>query len=112
EARLESLYRLRGERDFRDEHNGTFTLFERVGDGLEVDFGFAAAGDAVKEEYVAALACDTPRRRCALLPWNNGQGVQALRDALQCGGLRGGEGKRLGGQDVLASVWVALGDLW
>jgi hypothetical protein len=39
--RLEPLDGLRCQRNFRHEHNGAFALLQRVGDGLEIDFGFA-----------------------------------------------------------------------
>ena len=50
EARFESLDRLRRERDFRDQDNRAFALLQGVGEGLQIDFGLAAAGDAVEEE--------------------------------------------------------------
>ena len=50
EPRLEALDGLRREGDFRHEHDGAFALLQRVGDGLEIDLGLAAAGDAVEEE--------------------------------------------------------------
>ena len=50
EARLEPLDGLRRERDFRHEHDGALALFERVGDGLQINLGLAAAGDAVQEK--------------------------------------------------------------
>ena len=49
-SRLESLHRLRRERDFRHEHNRALPLLQRVRDGLEINFCFARAGDTVEEE--------------------------------------------------------------
>ena len=50
EPRLEALDGLRRERDFRHEHDRALALFQRVGDGLQINLGLAAAGDAVEEE--------------------------------------------------------------
>ena len=47
---FESLDRLRRERNFRHEHNCALALFERVGKGLEIDLGLAAAGDTVEQK--------------------------------------------------------------
>ena len=47
---FESLDGLWRERNFRDEHNGAFALCERVSDGLQIDLGLAAAGDAVQKK--------------------------------------------------------------
>ena len=55
EPRLESLDRLRCERDFRHKHNRTLASFERVGEGLEVDFRLARAGDSMKQENLRWL---------------------------------------------------------
>ncbi len=43
---------LRGQRDFRHAEDGLPSLCQRQFDGAEVEFGLAAAGDAVKEEDV------------------------------------------------------------
>ena len=50
EPRLEPLDGLRRERDFRHEHNRALAVFQGVGDGLQINLGLAAAGDAVQEE--------------------------------------------------------------
>ena len=50
EPRLEALDGLRRERDFRHEDNRALALLQGVGDGLQIDLGLAAAGDAVEEE--------------------------------------------------------------
>jgi len=50
EAGFEAFDGLGGEGDFGDENDGALAAGEGVGDGLEVNFGFAAAGDAVEEE--------------------------------------------------------------
>src|ERR1039458_1633280 len=52
---FESLDRLRRERNFRHEHNRALALFERVRDGLQVNFGFAGTGDAVQKERAAGI---------------------------------------------------------
>ena len=49
-ASFEALDSLGRERDFGDEDDGALALFESVGNGLKVNFGFAAAGDSVEEE--------------------------------------------------------------
>ena len=48
EPRLEALDRLRRERDLRHEDDRALALFQRVGDGLQIDLRLAAAGDAVE----------------------------------------------------------------
>ncbi len=48
-----------GERDFWDEDDGGFAAGERGFDRAEIDFGFAAAGDAV-EEGCCEFFCDEP----------------------------------------------------
>src|SRR5208282_1210400 len=50
EPRLEALDRLRREGDFRDEDNRALALLQGMGDGLQIHFRLAAAGDAVEEE--------------------------------------------------------------
>ena len=50
EPRLEPLDGLRRERNFRHKHNGALALFERVGEGLQINLGFAAAGHSMKQE--------------------------------------------------------------
>ena len=50
EPRLEALDSLRRQRDLGHEDNRAFALFQGVGDGLQIDLGLAAAGDAVEEE--------------------------------------------------------------
>ena len=50
EPRLEPLDGLRRERNFRHEHDGALALFQRVREGLEINFGFAGAGDAVEKK--------------------------------------------------------------
>ncbi len=41
---------LRGERDFRHQDQCLTPVADVVGDGLEIDFGLAGAGDAVDQE--------------------------------------------------------------
>src|SRR5439155_8946973 len=55
EAALEPFDRLRRERDFRHEHDGAFSLPQAMGDGLQINFGLAAARDAVKQEGAAGV---------------------------------------------------------
>ena len=49
ESGFEDLDELRGESDFGDEEDDGFALVEGFGGELEVDVGFAAAGDAVEQ---------------------------------------------------------------
>ncbi len=53
----EAPYQLRRESDFRCEHQRGFSCFHGVADGLQVDFRFAAAGDAVEEERGELSCC-------------------------------------------------------
>src|SRR6185312_12346832 len=55
ETRFKTLDRLRRERNFRHKDYGALSVFQRMGDGLEVDFGFSGAGDAVEEERAAGI---------------------------------------------------------
>ena len=50
ESPLEPFDRLRRERDFRHQHDRAFSLLQAMGDGLQINFGLAAARDAVEEE--------------------------------------------------------------
>ena len=50
EAGFEAFDGLRSEGNFGDEDDAAAALGKGVGEGLEVDFGFAAAGDAVEQE--------------------------------------------------------------
>ena len=50
EPRLEPLDRLRRQRNFRHEHNRAFALLQRVREGLQINFRFAGAGDAVQQK--------------------------------------------------------------
>ena len=52
EPGLEPLDRLRRKRDFRDQHNCPFAQLQGASDGLKVNLGLAAPGDAVEEEGV------------------------------------------------------------
>ena len=60
EAGLETHDGLRGECDFGDEDKGALAALDDGGDGLEIDLGFSAAGDAV-EEVDAEIAGDGAR---------------------------------------------------
>ena len=51
EARAEMLDRLRRERDFRHEDERAFSRARAPGDGLQIDLGLAAAGDAVEQHH-------------------------------------------------------------
>ena len=64
EPGLESLDGLRRERNFRHEHDRALALFERMGEGLEIDFRFARTGDAVKQENMGWL-CDVRFLSCS-----------------------------------------------
>ncbi len=50
EAGFEALDGLGGEGDFGNEDDDVFSKVEGDFGGLEVDFGFAGAGDAVEED--------------------------------------------------------------
>ena len=50
EPRAEALFGLRGEADFRHQHNRLPPEVEHFLDGLDVDFGLAAARDAVHQD--------------------------------------------------------------
>src|SRR5262245_51794970 len=50
ESGFETLDRLRRERNLRHEDDGAFPLRKCVGNGLQIDFGFAAARDAVQKK--------------------------------------------------------------
>src|SRR6185312_16201235 len=50
----EPLDRLRRQRDFRDENDGFLPALDDVFNSPQVDFGFAAAGDSVKQKRVVA----------------------------------------------------------
>src|SRR5581483_2075766 len=47
---------LRREADFGHEHEGLFALAENLLDGAQVQFGFAAAGDAMEEKRAEAAS--------------------------------------------------------
>ena len=86
EARGKAADRLRREGDFRHQDDGVATLLQRLGDGLHVDLGLTAAGDA-EEEHGALLAQDD---------------VQRL-------GLGGRQRQRLAGQDASAGQGTPRG---
>ena len=50
EPGLEPLDGLRRKRNLRHEHDGALALFECVGDGLKINLGLAAAGDAMEKK--------------------------------------------------------------
>ena len=68
EAGLEALDGLGGEGDFGEEDDDGFACFEGGLGGLEVDLGFAGAGDAVEEDGLAAFGVDEG-------PFDFGEGV-------------------------------------
>src|SRR5438067_6757013 len=69
EARLEALEEGLGERDFGEEHEHLAVLAEALGDGFEIDFGLARAGDSVEQHRIEAFAdrCRETCRRLALV---------------------------------------------
>ncbi len=93
ETGLETLDGLWRQRYFRHEDDGAPAHFQGAGDGLQIDFGLAAAGDAVEEEGGAfrSLQGGDDFRQGALL--------LAVHD------------ERLRGQNGFAGVGVALGNL-
>ena len=64
EPRLEPLDRLRRQRNFRHQHNRALALFQRVRDGLQINFRLAAAGDAVEKK---SRGCEDRRWTMAIL---------------------------------------------
>ena len=50
EPGLEPLHRLRCQRDFRHQHNGAFSLLERMGERLQINFGFPAPRNSMQEK--------------------------------------------------------------
>jgi len=84
---------LGGEGDFGDEDDGAAAELEAVGDGLEIDLGFPAAGDAVEHEGLRWMG--------VALGWWCGVsgglggcgGIDCGGDGLKCGGLLRVEGK-------------------
>ena len=95
EARLESFDSLRGEGNLGDQDDGALALLQSVGEGLEINFGLAAAGNTVEEEGA---------RRGKLL-------IHGGRDGVKGFGLGIVEGERLGGKDMLEGIRIALRNL-
>ena len=56
EARLEPLEEGFGEGDFGEQDERLAAGAEALGDGLEIDFGLARAGDSVEQDRVEAAA--------------------------------------------------------
>ena len=99
EARLETLHRLRRQRNLRHQHNGPSPLKQGVGDGLQIDLRLAAAGHAVEEENGPLSFRRSGRGRGGL----GDRGDGALLGVVQL--------ERLGREDDVARVRIALGDL-
>jgi len=89
EAGFESLDGLGGEGDFGDEDDDLFAEVEGGLGGLEVDFGFAGAGDAVEEDGFWFF------------------GVEAFDNDLVDFGLFVIQGEGLGGDEGFVGVGVA-----
>jgi len=89
EACFEALDGLGGEGDFGDEDDDVFSEVEGGLGGLEVDFGFARAGDAVEEDGFRFF------------------GVEAFDDGFVDFGLLVVEGEGLGGDEGFVGVGVA-----
>ena len=53
ETAFETLDRLRRERNFRDEHDGSLAPRQRELDRLQINFRFSAPGHAVQQESVS-----------------------------------------------------------
>lgn len=93
-AGLEALYGLGSERDFGKENDDGFAGFEGRLGGLEVDFGFARAGDAVEENgFSFGVGC---------------LGVEVGRDFFESDGLFGIECLFGIVEESLVGVGVAL----
>ncbi len=113
EPRFESFDGLRRERNLRHKHNRSLALFERVCDGLQVNFGFARTGDAVKKESRGWrmenggwFGLSIVRLQSSTLA-----AIHSRLDFLQRGGLRRIQRQRLRRQDVFAGVRIAFGNL-
>lgn len=89
EARLEALDGLGSEGDFRDEDDDVFAEVEGGLSGLEVDFSFAGAGDAVEEDGTRLFA------------------VEAFDDGVVNFGLLVVEFEWFGGDESFVSIGVA-----
>jgi hypothetical protein len=89
EAGFETLDGLGGEGDFGDEDNDLFTEVEGGLGGLEVDFGFSGAGDAVEEDGFGFF------------------GVEAFDDGFVDFGLLLIQSEGLGGDEGFVGVGVA-----
>src|SRR5205814_933369 len=109
ETSLEAFYRLRSERDFRHQDDSALAFGQRVRDRLEIYFGFAAARNAMNKE-------SAERRRRAI--WTTRRAVdtrlanliEARPDRRQCRLLGLIKRQRVGGQNVLVTIRIALGD--
>ena len=55
EATLETLDGLGRKRNFRHKHDRATAAFERNANGLQINFGFPAAGDAVQQNRFGGL---------------------------------------------------------
>jgi hypothetical protein len=55
EALAETRQRLRGQADLRDQYQRLPAARQAVGDGVQVDLGLAAAGDAIEQERGEAV---------------------------------------------------------
>lgn len=89
EAGFESLDGLGGEGDFGDEDDDLFAEVEGGLGGLEVDFGFAGAGDAMEEDGGGLV------------------GVEAFDNDLVDFGLFVIQGEGLGGDEGFVGIGVA-----
>ncbi len=89
EAGLEALDGLGGEGDLGDEDDDLFAEIEGGPGGLEVDFGFTGAGDAVEEDGGGLV------------------GVEAFEDGFVNFGLFVVEGEGLGGDEGFVGIGVA-----
>ena len=88
EALAETLYGLGRQADFRNQHQYLLAGGQMRSHGLQVDFGLAAAGNAVKEEGGEAPGLLQSADRLALLrvggQWRLGQNVPGGRTVLLC----------------------------
>ena len=82
EPAMKPFHSLRGEGDFRHQHDGATSLAQSMADGLQVNFSFAAAGYTMQEDY------------------RRGMGVNRLLGQFQCAYLLRKQLKRLRWQYV------------
>ena len=72
-ARRDAALELRRQRDFRNQHQRLAATRQHGGDGAQIDFGLAAAGNAVQQHRVKASGRGDDRDRVLLGGQKSGQ---------------------------------------